>query len=215
MSLAVVASAPAQIVVYDNLTAATAGYSEANANNPVFGDALNLTQGGTVGIVGLSIYNSTSGGNTGSILAGNVTINIYDNTTPYGGGVLTSLPLLGSSTETLTFGAGLNAGFFTTESFDLSSLNITVPQNIFITQQFTETSGTSLRNGAVLFSAPTTGSSPATVYIESSATPEGLYAFASNPNQFGYHVEIVPEPTTLALAGLAGLAAFALRRRGA
>jgi hypothetical protein len=163
----------------------------------------------------MSFYNSSSGGNTGSILAGTVTINIYDNTTAYAGGALSSDPLLGTATATVNFGSGLAPGFFSTASFDLSALNINVPQNIFITQQFTETSGTSLRNGVVLFNNPTIGSSPASVYINSGATPEGLYTFGGgNPNQFGYHVEVVvaPEPSTLALAGLA-VAVLVFRRR--
>src|SRR5580765_4882560 len=141
----------AQTVVYENLgTAATAGYSEPNSNNPIFGDALGLTQGGHLSFVGLSLFNSTSGGNTGSILTGNMTLNIYNNTVPYAGGSLSaSDPLIASVLLTWDFtpGGGLPAGFFSTATFDLTSLNITVPQNIFVTQQFTETSGTSTRNG--------------------------------------------------------------------
>jgi hypothetical protein len=214
--LALLASSQAGTVVYDNLaTAATAGYSEPNTNHPIFGDALNLTMGGTITTFGLSVYNSTSGGNTGAIIAGTLTIDFYDNTTPYAGGPLTAEPLLGSATGTVTFGTGLPAGYYSTVSFDLSSLNITVPQNIFVTQQFTETSGTSTRNGVVLFSNPTIGSSPPTVYINSSGTPEGLYTFSGNPNQFGYHVEVatVPEPSSFALAGIAVAAAVIFRRR--
>jgi len=214
--LGLLASSQAQTVVYDNLaTAATAGYSDLNSNHPIFGDALNLTLGGTITAFGLSVYNSSSGGNTGSILAGTMTIDIYDNTTPYAGGPLSAEPLLGSATGTVSFGTGLNPGFYTTVTFNLSSLNITVPQNIFVTQQFTETSGTSTRNGVVLFSNPTIGSSPANVYLNSPATPEGLYTFSSNPNQFGYHVEVatVPEPSSFALAGIAVAAAIIFRRR--
>jgi hypothetical protein len=209
----------AQTVVYENLGgSATAGYSEPNSNNPIFGDALGLNQGGHLSFVGLSLFNSTSGGNTGSILTGNMTLNIYNNTVPYAGGSLSaSDPLIASVLLTWDFtaGGGLPAGFFSTATFDLTSLNITVPQNIFVTQQFTETSGTSTRNGVVLFSNPTTGSSPANVYINSTATAEGLYTFSNNPNQFGYHIEVqvVPEPTSLALAGLGGFALLIFRRR--
>jgi MYXO-CTERM domain-containing protein len=215
-ALGLLASSQAQTIVYDNLaTAATAGYSEPNTNHPIFGDALNLTMGGKISIFGLSVYNSTSGGNTGSILAGTMTIDIYDNTAPYAGGPLSAEPLLGTATGTINFGTGLAPGFYSTVSFDLSSLNINVPQSIFVTQQFTETSGTSTRNGVILFSNPAIGSSPPYVYINSSATPEGLYAFANNPNQFGYHVEIatIPEPSSFALAGLSGLGAAAMLRR--
>src|SRR5687767_2928403 len=85
-------AAQAQVVTYENLeTGAIAGYSEAMANNPIFGDALNMTQGGQLSSVGFSLFNSTSGGNTGSILAGTMVIKFYDNSTPYGGGLLSNL----------------------------------------------------------------------------------------------------------------------------
>ncbi|HEX5218911.1 MAG TPA: PEP-CTERM sorting domain-containing protein [Verrucomicrobiae bacterium] len=210
-------AAEAQFVAYENLdTTATAGYSEPMANNPIFGDALNMTQGGKLSTVGFSLFNSTSAGNTGSILAGTMVIKFYDNTTPYAGGLLSNLPLLGTATLNLDYsGDPLPAGFYLTDSYDISALNINVPQNIFITQQFTMTSGTSTRNGIVAFSNPTVGTSPDTFYIKSSATPEGLYGFSDNPNQFGYHIEvtIVPEPSSLSLFALAGLGAVILRRR--
>lgn len=204
-----------QQIVYNSLDqSAIAGYSELNANNPIFGDALTLSQAGHLSFLGLSVYNSSSGGNTGSILAGSMTVNFYDNTVPYSGGSLAgSDPLLGSATFTLNFGTGLPVGFYSDISIDLTSLNINLPQNIIITQQFTETSGTSTRNGVILFNDPTIGSSPNTVYLSSSATAEGLYTFSGNPGQFGYHVEVVPEPSSLVLAGLAGATALILRRR--
>jgi hypothetical protein len=215
VAIMVSTSSQAQWYVYNNLTtAATAGYSEANSNAPIFGDSLNLTSGGVVSSLGLTLYNSTSGGNTGSILKGNMTVKFYDNTTPYGGGPLTD-PLLATVVLNWDFtsGGGLQAGFYSASTFDLSSLNISIPQHILITQQFTETSGTSTRNGIILFGDPTIGSSPANVYINSAATAEGLYTFGGgNPNQFGYALSLVPEPSSAALAGL-GMAALLIFRR--
>ncbi len=216
-SLAAISSSHAQTVVYDNLSGgATAGYGEANANNPIFGDALNLSQGGQLSTLGLSVFNPGTAGNAGTILAGNLTINIYNNTTAYAGGALSSLPLLGTVNEALNYGSsGLPINNYTLESFNLTALNINLPQHILITQQFTETSGTATANGIVLFGDPTIGSSPENVYINSSATPEGLYNFGSSlASQFGYHVEVlvVPEPSTLAFAAL-GSAVIFLRRR--
>jgi hypothetical protein len=206
--------AAAQVTVYDNLgTAATAGYSEVNTGNPTYGDSLNMTQGGTLATVGFSIFNSSSGGNTGSILTGTEVINFYDNTVPYAGGPITN-PLLGTITLALNFGTGLPVGFFTTfTSPDESGLNINLTPNVLITQNFTQLTGTSLRNGVVLFSNPTTGTSPNTVYISSTGTPANLYTFTGNPGQFGYTVTVaVPEPTSLALVGLVGAAGFGWRR---
>jgi hypothetical protein len=202
-AVAIITSSHAN-TVYDNLsTSPTAGYSEANANNPIYGDSLSLSQGGHLTMFGLSLFNSSSGGNTGSILAGTTQVRFYDNTSGYSGGSLAALPLLGTATVNWSFGGGLLPGFYATDSFDLTGLNIILPQNILVTQQFTETSGTSTRNGVVLFGNPAVGSSPPTVYINSSATAEGLYVFANNPNQFGYSVEVaessVPEGGATAL----------------
>ena len=119
-------SSHAQVLVYDNLgTGATAGYSELNANNPTFGDELSLTSPGRLSALGLSLYNSTSGGNTGAILTGTMLVNFYDNTTAYAGGTISN-PLLGTASLNWDFtsSGGLAAGFFTTGTFDLSALNI-------------------------------------------------------------------------------------------
>jgi hypothetical protein len=202
-------------IVYDNLsTSALSGYSGLNSDKPVFGDSLTLASGGVLGSLGLSLYNSSSGGNTGSILTGSMLVNFYDNTTPYAGGVISN-PLLGSATVDFDFTAdgGLGVGFYDTETFDLSAQNINLTQNILITQQFTELTGTSLRNGIILFGNPTVGSSPSTVYISSASVAPGLYTFSGNPGQFGYQVTLVPEPTTLALASLGGIALGFFRRR--
>ena len=168
-ALLAVSASQAQVTVYDTVTPApSAGYGESNDNNPIFGDALNLSQAGQLQQLGFDLFNTTAGGNSGTINTGMMDIEIYDNTVPYSGGSLVaSNPLLGSVNFNLDFtgGGGLPAGFFTRiTSNDLTSLSINLPQNIFITQQFTETDGDSTANGTVLSGTNSAvGSSPATV----------------------------------------------------
>ena len=100
-------NASAQTIVYDSInTTATSGYSQPNSVNPIYGDELNLTQGGILSSITLSIYNSSSSGNVGSITNGTMLVRFYDNTVPYGGGALSSLPLLGTATLTWDFTSG-------------------------------------------------------------------------------------------------------------
>jgi hypothetical protein len=216
LTLTAVVGVQAQTVVYDNLnTSATAGYSELTANGPIFGDALTLSQPGMLAQFSASLYNSSSGANTGSILTGTTQINFYDNTVPYTGGVLSN-PLLGTGTLTWDFtgDGGLAAGFYDTMTADFSSLNINLPLEILVTQQFTLTGGTSTRNGVILCLDPLVGSSPNTVYIESASTSAGLYTFSGNPGQFCYAIAVVPEPTPyLAASLLVGFAAWHRCRR--
>jgi len=215
VGLSVLSIAQASIqaqVVYDNLgTTLNAAFSQANTAAPIFGDALNLTSGGTLGNFGLSLYNSSS--SAGPILTGTTVVKFYDNTTAYAGGVLSN-PLLGTATVTWDYTAegGLAAGFYDVSTFDLSSYNITLTPNIFVTQQFTQTSGTGTRNGIIVFSDPTVGSSPSSLYIKSTATAEGLYTIGGF-GQLGLSIELVPEPTTFALAGLGSAALMIFRRR--
>lgn len=214
-ALCLVLTAKAQTLVYDNLsTAPTAGFQDLNANNPVFGDALTLTQAGRLSVLGLTLFNPNLSDNTGPILTGSMVVKFYDNTVPYAGGALNN-PLLGTATVTWDFTGigGLQPGFFAPNSYNLTSLNIDLPQHILITQQFTETSGTSIRNGAALLSNPTTGSSPNYVFLNTATTPQGLYTLGTNPGQFGFHIELVPEPGSIALAGLAASSLLIIRRR--
>lgn len=204
-------SAPAPMVVYDNLsTSPTAAHSELNINKPVFGDSLSLSHGGLLAEIGLSMYNSSAGGNTGVITAGVMQVDFYDNSVPYTGGTLAN-PLLGTASMPLDLsgltGGGLSPGWYLTAAFNVSPLNIVLPSEVLVTQAFTQTAGTSTRNGIVLFLDAVIGSSPSTVYLKSSATAEGLYVFSNNPGQFGYRIVVVPEPTPLVAAGL--LLAFA------
>lgn len=215
-SFAMVAgSVNAQAIVYSNTTTATtAGFSTPYADNATFGDTMTLTQGGLLQSLAFSIFNSTTGGNTGIITTCSVLVNLYDNTVAYAGGPITN-PLVGSINFNVDFGAGLNAGFFSiVTSNDLTGLNINLPTQLLMTQNLTQTgTSNSVRTGVVLLSNPTVGSSPNTVYIQSAANPANLYTIngGANPGQFAYQISVVPEPTSMALVGL-GAAAFGWRR---
>jgi hypothetical protein len=211
----------AQTTVYDTVTPPpTASYSEASTNNLIIGDALNLAQGGQLQVFRFDLFNSSSAG--GSIQMGTMNVNFYDNTNPYTTGSLAAHdPLIASVNfgVDLTPVGGLPPGSYTPViSGDLRSMNINLPQNIFITQQFTQTSGTSTGFGTVTSGTDSTvGSSPATIYIKSSAIPEGLYTLNGGTNQIAYAVGIVPEPGSVTLAVCGGLAllggAFVRRHR--
>lgn len=187
-------SAHAQVTAYDTLdTSATSGLSQLSANNPVYGDTLTLTAGGKLVNFGLSLYNSSSSGNTGYIYAGDTTVNFYDNTIPYTGGPINN-PLLGTAVVSWDFylEGGLDPGFYETQTVDLSSLNIILPQQVLVTQQFNQTDGFSIRYGVILFSDPIVGSSPNTIFVSSSTTSPGLSTVSGNPGQVGYQIDVLP-----------------------
>jgi hypothetical protein len=214
--LGAVATASAQsTIVYDNFIPGASGLDgDYNSTHPIFGSPVTLTQGGTLSAIGLMLWNPQTGGN-GSILTGTMQINFYDNSSPYTGGVLASLPLWGTANVTWDFtaGGGLAPGAYATKYFDLTAFNITVPQDIFVTQQFTETSGSSLLNGVAFQGVPLVGASPDQVYIKTDGSGENLFT----GYRVGYSLAItsVPEPSTLAMSVLGGLALLLKRRRRA
>jgi hypothetical protein len=207
----------AQIIVYDTnspITIASTS-SEPFANNPVFGDSLVLLQGGLLKSVGFSVLN----GSSGTILTGTATLRIYDNTTPYSSGNLAAThPLVGTvpanlDFTTLPFG-GLPSGFVAARTVDASALNLTIPQDVLITEEFVQTSGTSTAWGTVYKNDSGVGSSPTTVYRKSTVTAEGLYA--GSTGQYAFAVTLaVPEPGTFALCGFAVGCGWLTRRRHA
>ena len=86
------------VTVYDSLNpGATGAVSQPASGDPIYGDTLTLAAGGKLVNFGAALYNSSSGGNTGTIYAGNTTVRFYDNTIPYTSGPITNT-LLGTAT---------------------------------------------------------------------------------------------------------------------
>lgn len=199
------------IVLYDNTSSPTnAGFSSTNLSR-VYGDVVNLSQTGVLDRLTLSLFNSSSS-NTGSILAGTFSVNIY-NAAGYTGGAASAQPLLGSFSGNVNFGTGLAAGFFTTVQFTgLASQNINLTSSILITQSFSQTSGTSVRYGVVSANPPSVGSSANTFYQGGPGVTEGLFTSGTTPVNLIYRVEAVPEPATMTALGL-GVAAMLRRRK--
>jgi hypothetical protein len=199
--------------IYDNITAPSApnfGYSEPVTNNPIYGDTLNMTGTGVLDELTLTIFNATTGGNTGTVTGGVMTVNFFrqsDNS------------LIGGFAGNYTFNPVLQPGFFATITFNnLATLATPVnidTANVIVTQSNAQ-AGTSTRNGVVSLNPINIGTSPSTVFISSTATPAGFYNFnpAGTQSNFGYKIGVTPEPGTMLLAGL-GLGGLALRRRKA
>ncbi len=213
-----VASQAQAVIVYDNLTApsAVAASTSSLDLNQIWGDSVTLTSGGILDSFSFTIFNSTNGGaNTNSILTATVQCLFFDNTVPYTTGDLqTTLPFFGGFNGNVNFGTGLAPGFFSVVTFNnLAALNITVGQNLFITQQVTASTGGSTRMGVVTFNPDTVGTGTSGSFYRQTGATEGLVNFGAGTttNNIGYRVDVVPEPTSM--IALAAGAAFIARRR--
>ena len=208
---AMAAASQAQVTVYNSLTSGATGGTTSTDLTRIVGDDLNLSSGGILTRLQWTVNNSASG--VGPILTMNTTIKIYDNTTPYTGGVLAN-PLLASITFGINFGTGLNPGFYSTvTSGNLGAFNITLPSKILITQQNTQLTGSSTRYGVMLFNVPSPGTSNTSTYMKGVSTAEGLYNFSTNnTTNLGLSVQVAPEPGTMAALGLGAVALIRRRR---
>ncbi len=179
--------------VYDSLNGgATAATSQAASGDPIYGDMITLAAGGKLVNFGAALFNSSSGGNVGTIFAGNMTIRFYDNTITYAGGPITN-PLLGTATLSWDFNdeGGLGPGFYDTQTADLSALNIVLPAHVLVTQEFSQTDGDSTRWGIVLGTVSSVGSSPSTYFLSSGTTSPGLVTTAGNPGEVAYQIDVI------------------------
>lgn len=197
--------------IYDNVTApaaANAGISSTDLNS-IWGDRCNTLGTGLLCQFSMTVFNSTSGGNTGNVLTYTGGVTIQDASTN---------AVMGGFTTNVNFGAGLAAGFYTIVTFtNLEALNINLTDtDLLIKQQRTAHTGTSTRLGIASLNPLLAGtSSPDDIFVQSSTIGGGIpgfYLFGNPAIQanVGYGVNI-PEPTSLALLAIGALA-FVRRR---
>lgn len=192
-------------VVFDSFATPAFGYSSADLDT-TYGALLTLTQTGTLGRVGFSLYNHEGSG--GSIVAGSMKLSLYDASSGYSGGAL-NLPLLGTVAVALDLsGSPLLAGYGNTyDSGDLTSRNIPLPSKILVIQQFEMTQGSATRYGiAARSTPPIIGTSTGSYYLSNSMNSPGLYSATGGGNAFPlYQISVIPVPEPAGAAMLCGL----------
>lgn len=166
--------------------------------------------------MGFSLANTNAAGSTARITGFSATIQFFDNVTLTNLGGFTS-----SSSLTSLSGGGLAAQSSVRLSFgagSLKSLNIFLPRNIITTVTITAvTFGAGTGNNSSLVgqqvrNAPATGTSTDSVILNGSVVPS---PFGGNPAgnfSFFINTDNIPTPGSLALLGLAGIAAGRRRR---
>lgn len=221
-------AASAQILIYDNTTTSTGYYYPNGGAATIGGDTItslvadDITPalgyaGQTISKIGFGVVNGNTAGVTFRPL-----LRMW-NADGSGGGPGTLIN--GWDFNPVTIAAESGQGFNFTPS------GLTVPSGTFwLGMTFDDnTGGTGITAaqlnglGMELFNPPTIGTSQDAFFQTSAAgsflgnnPTGGIYWFGGNPaGNFFFSVQVVPEPTGLALAGLAGLIALALRRRSA
>lgn len=196
------------VTLYSNTTSAANVATSSLDLNTRWGDTLNMVGTGVLDQFSFTVFNSSSSGNTGSILTYAVDIRFFR---------ASDSSFIGGFTGNVNFGTGLNAGFYSVVTFtDLAGFGINLDTaDILATQARTAHTGTSIRMGVASLDPVTIGSSPVNFYKDDpSSPPAGFYVFSggATPAQIGYQVVAVPAPGAAALLGLGGLLATRRRR---
>jgi hypothetical protein len=175
-------------IVYDNTASApNFGVSSTDLAS-TWGDRVTTTGVGILNLHKFTVFNT--GTSAGPLLTALVRIDFFDAVTSAG---------LGAYQTNVTFGAGLNPGFFsivTVSNLDPLAINLNV-QDIIITQRVLASTGTANRLGIASLDPPTVGSSPTSMYISSATIGGGVpgfYTFQNGPANPGYQV-VVTVPT--------------------
>lgn len=160
------------IDVYSNVaSAANFGFSSTSFAS-IFGDEVFMSGTGILDQHVFSIYN----GGGANLLTATIAVNFYDAVTS---------GFLGGYTTNVSLGAGLIAGQYTlvtVTNISPLAINLNV-SDIVVTQTMTAHTGASTRCGIASLTPPTIGTSPNTMYINSSTVgPAGFYNIGTAPN---------------------------------
>lgn len=176
--------------IYDSASsAANFGFSSTDLASQ-WGDELFTIGTGLLSTHKFTLFNA--GSSAGNLLTATVSVSFFD--------AVTSAPL-GSYSTNVNFGAGLPPGFFsvvTVTGLDplLIVLNTTDIINI---QQVTAKTGPASRLGIASMTPVLVGSSPGTMYINSSTVgPAGFYTIGNPPLPAnpGYFIAVNPPPVS-------------------
>lgn len=176
--------------IYDNTSgAANFGFSSTDLASQ-WGDELFTVGTGLLSTHKFTLFNA--GSSAGPLLTATVSVSFID--------AVTSAPL-GSYSTNINFGAGLSPGFFsivTVTGLDplLIVLNTT---DIITLQQVTAKTGTANRLGIASMTPFVIGSSPISMYINSSTVgPPGFYNVGNPPQPAnpGYFIAVNPPPVS-------------------
>lgn len=208
-------------VVYDVLDAPSVVNAAVSSGDlsATFGDDVIMTDTGILDEFSFTVFNSTTGGNTGQIVTTDINVNFFDAAT-FNPADLSSNTAIGGFTGSLDFsglaGGGLDPGFFITASFTglfPAGINLNTT-DLIVTQQLDNITGGTTRVGVAFFDTQNIGGGDAANWYASATDfADGFYTFGFDANM-GYNILVtIPEPATTGLFGMALLGACVVRRR--
>lgn len=176
--------------VYENsLTPATGAGSSSTALDTIWGDAVTAIDTGTLEQMDVSLFNSSSSGNTLPVNSINLAVQISR---------AADASVIGGFSGNVNLASPLSPGFFAIITFtNLSALPAPIvldTTDLLIDQQRLSHTGGSIRMGIAHLNPIHVGSSPASYRVNGvTTTIQGLQA---NP---GYRLQVVPEPASVGL----------------